>query len=188
MTRCWEKQVVACVRSCGWNSDKLHWLRTHRFGSEELNTKSVFSLTNLELSRAQLEVLCRGPKFAIPLRRVCKEEVLSEFELYFNQINPLFKQSAADKEKDTLKAKLASLGHEYAGIKQDRSNFPLGKEHFEAIRALKSNEDIVITRPDKGDGVVVMNKTDYVAKMMEILNDSSKFEWLGSCDERDNTG
>ena len=33
-----------------------------------------------------------------------------------------------------------------------------------------------------------MNEADYVAKMMEILNDSSKFECLGSCDECDNTG
>ena len=45
------------------HSGKLRWLRTQRFGSEELNMKSVFKLLSLELSRAQLEVLCRGPKF-----------------------------------------------------------------------------------------------------------------------------
>ena len=33
-----------------------------------------------------------------------------------------------------------------------------------------------------------MDRLDYVAKMMKILNNSSKFENLGSCDEFDSTG
>ena len=143
----------------------------------------------MELSRTQLEVLCHGPKFGVPPAKICKEEILSEFEVFFDQMNPLFTESAADKEKKhILKAKLASLAHEYAGVKMEHNGFPLGKEHLEAIRKLRGNEDIVITKPDKGVGIVLMNKCDYIAKMMDILMDSSKFECLGSTDDSDHTG
>ena len=64
-------------------SKKLQWLRSQRFGSEEINLKSVFNLSSLELSRTQLEVLCRGPKFGIQPLKVSKEEILSEFEGFF---------------------------------------------------------------------------------------------------------
>ena len=33
----------------------------------------------------------------------------------------------------------------------------------------------MITRPDKGRGVVILNKADYDAKMVDILSDTSKF-------------
>ena len=50
------------------------------------------------------------------------------------------------------------------------------------------NKEIVITRPDKGAGVVLLDHAEYIAKMMEILDDDTKFECLGSCEEYDNTG
>ena len=87
-----------------------------------------------------------------------------------------------------LKNKLASFAREYTKVKVDQSRFPLGKEHLESIHKLRSNEDIVIMKPDKGVGIVVMNKHDYIAKMIDILNDSSKFEFFGSVEDSDRTG
>ena len=40
------------------------------------------------------------------------------------------------------------------------------------------NKDIVILRPDKGNGVVIMDKITYKLKMQELLNDESKFKQL----------
>ena len=53
------------------------------------------------------------------------------------------------------------------------------KECYEAARALKLNNEIVISRPDKGSGVVVLDRTDYINKMLVILEDRSKFRQLG---------
>ena len=36
----------------------------------------------------------------------------------------------------------------------------------------------MICRPDKGRGVVLLNKTDYVSKMCDILQDDTKFSKL----------
>ncbi|VDQ11391.1 unnamed protein product [Trichobilharzia regenti] len=52
----------------------------------------------------------------------------------------------------------------------------LTEEHRAALRRLCENDDIVMFRPDKGSGIVIMNKTDYVHKMLTILNDSEKFQ------------
>ena len=76
-----------CRLRCKLRSDyagKIHWLRNQRFGSEDLNTASVFNLSQHELSRPQLEVLSRGPRFGIPPSSICKEEILSEFEIYYD--------------------------------------------------------------------------------------------------------
>ena len=43
-------------------------------------------------------------------------------------------------------------------------------------------------RPDKGNGTVLMNKADYISKVMEILGNKTKFECLGGCDEHYRTG
>ena len=45
-----------------------------------------------------------------------------------------------------------------------------------AIRQLKQLDNIVVTKPDKGTGVVVMNKSDYVSLLGQgSINDTSKF-------------
>ena len=172
--------------------ERLRWLKRQRFGSEELITASVFNFSSVQLTAAQMEVLARGPKFGIPPRSTCLEEIIGEFELYYKQVNSALLDSSLPvskyaKEKDAFKAKLAGLAQDYSRIKQDSSSFPLGKEHMKALRELKRRSDIVITRPDKGAGVVLLNSIDYEAKMLDILNDPSKFECLGSCEDHDRT-
>ena len=49
------------------------------------------------------------------------------------------------------------------------------------------NEEILITKPDKGAGVVILNKNEYNDKMKTILNDTTKFLDLGPATNNDNT-
>ena len=61
------------------------------------------------------------------------------------------------------------------------------KEYFQAIKSLWTNEEILITKPDPGAGVVILNKNDYNDKMKTILNDTTKFLDLGLVTNKDNT-
>ena len=131
-------------------AEKLAWLRRKRFGSEELNNMSAFNLSRLELSRVQMEVLSRGPRFALPPGFVCREEMWSEFELFHQQVSSSFSEACSQEGKDRLRNDLTYLADKYASIRPDRAAFPLGKEHLKAIRELRQNDEIVITRPDKG--------------------------------------
>ena len=50
------------------------------------------------------------------------------------------------------------------------------KQLLTAIKQLKRRDDIVITKPDKGSGVVVMDKSEYIHLLSEAsVNDTSKF-------------
>ena len=61
------------------------------------------------------------------------------------------------------------------------------KECFRAINSLRKNDNIIISKPDKGFGVVLLNKSDYVDKMNKILDDGSKFKRLGPVSSNGNT-
>ena len=61
------------------------------------------------------------------------------------------------------------------------------KKCLQAIRLLQSNNDILITKPDKGAAVVILNKHDYVSKIEMLFYNDSKFENLGLASKNDNT-
>ena len=54
------------------------------------------------------------------------------------------------------------------------------KENTDFLLNLKADNNIIISRPDKGKGVVIMDKADYNRKVNEILKDHSKFKLLTS--------
>ena len=49
------------------------------------------------------------------------------------------------------------------------------QQHLQLIRSLAKDRSIMITRPDKGRGVVIMDRSEYVRKMETILQDPSTF-------------
>ena len=46
------------------------------------------------------------------------------------------------------------------------------------LRNLRKNKDIVITKLDKGNGVVMLDRKLYDNAIQEIISDTSKFEKL----------
>ena len=46
------------------------------------------------------------------------------------------------------------------------------------LRNLRKNKDTVITKPDKGNGVVILDRKFYYSATEEIITDTSKFEKL----------
>ena len=51
--------------------------------------------------------------------------------------------------------------------------FPLKKHKI--LQKLKSQKDIIITYPDKGNGIVTLNKSDYIKSMTELISDKKNF-------------
>ena len=48
---------------------------------------------------------------------------------------------------------------------------PQNCETLNVLKKLGCNKDLIITKPDKGNGVVLLNKRDYVRKMEHLLQD-----------------
>lgn len=52
----------------------------------------------------------------------------------------------------------------------------LPKTLFQALKSLRADTSIIITKPDKGRGTVILDKLEYINKVEEILNDTTKFK------------
>ena len=110
---------------------KLKWLRSKRFGSTEANSAAVFNLSSVQLTTAQLEVLSCGPRFGIPPVSLTKEEILSEFEIFYKQIEtelsdaslPGMERSARTRD---FRCKLSGTASDCSNMKRQVLTFPFG--------------------------------------------------------------
>ena len=59
-------------------------------------------------------------------------------------------------------------------------NFLLALDDYKTLKGLKEDKNIVLIKPDKGNGVVILNRSDYTSKMDAVLNDETKFKLLTS--------
>ena len=73
----------------------------------------------------------------------------------------------------------SSLKHlAFSSFYDNKNNFVhnVTREEYSALKALSKDPSIVIMKPDKGNGVVLLNKDNYISKVLDILNDHTKFE------------
>ena len=129
--------------------------------------------------------MSNGLDFCLPPKSVNREEVFAECEILYAQLAR--QKPISPNELNFLKAKLSDLAHAYCGTPVDLGDFNMQKEHFQAIKSLRSNEQIQITKPDKGSGVVILNRSDYIHKTGNILDDKTKFLNMGSVNLHDHT-
>ena len=80
-----------------------------------------------------------------------------------------------ERSHNALKTKLLHLAHSISGSSFSQTDISSFREHFRVVNELWKNSDILITKPDKGTGVVIMNKSDYIEKMSTILSDTNTF-------------
>lgn len=54
----------------------------------------------------------------------------------------------------------------------------LTKKQRESLLKLVKSEDLIVTRPDKGSWIVLMDKTAYIERINALLSDDIKFQKL----------
>lgn len=124
------------------------------------NSNFYVNLSNYVLSEDQKIVLSYGPSFGISH----KEDIL-DFIAKYNDTSKLFKE---EWNADVIK------GFILKNISIDRYNLPGCL--VSALYDLKNNEDIMITRADKGNKLVVLDKRIYTNKINALLADASTYE------------
>ena len=105
---------------------------------------------------------------------------------FYITVPVLFFYITVSEQRTALKARLADLAHLYCDSTIDSRDFTMHKKCFRAINMLRKN-DIIITKPHKDFGVVLLNKSGYVDKMNKILDDQSKYKRLSPVSSNDNT-
>ena len=81
--------------------------------------------------------------------------------------------------QDRLKCQLKQISYGYIYTYDfSKQKHILSKEEWEALTDLRKDDSIIITKPNKGNGVVIVNKLDYLNKMKLLVSDETKFKKL----------
>ena len=131
-------------------------------------SKTITNLTQYELSQEEFNLLKAGLYFSIQPDKIRKSEIFTTFEkIHLSFINYL----KSEESKSQIKAHLSYLANSYF------YTYKFLRQH-RVFRNLRKNKDIVITKPDKGNGVVILDRKLYDSAIQEIIPDTSKFEKL----------
>ena len=124
-------------------------------------------MSSYRLSFFEKLIICRGLKFCLP-RKVSPIYIQASFEKAYRRIEP----SLEENDKELACSTLSSIALNY--IQHSGPNPP--KALVKALHGLKKRDDIIITKPDKGLGVVVVDKTDYIRLLSAAsVDNTSKF-------------
>ena len=168
------------------NTERIHKRKLLDLGIQGIHyhDNNIFNFSNRILNNDERRLLSLGLDFCIPFYKV---NFLSHFLSHarFNRFisgcynNGLFNPSKSYNEFTTTIADLFKNNFRFATKFKNNSFSPVfDKSDLDTLKNLKSDNSIVISRPDKGRGVVVMNKDDYYSKAENILNNSGIFKLI----------
>ena len=98
---------------------------------------------------------------------------MAPYELLFRDIKNL---SADDNILERVKVDLKNICFKSFESYRFENELNLTKEELQVLKELSSREDIIIQKADKGNSVVILNKSDYKKRMIEMLSDKEKFK------------
>ena len=137
------------------------------------STDIVLNLFSMKLTEEELGVLKYGLKHPIEPRFINKTNVLTTFDFIHRAMSKDLKDN---RDAGEVKDKLSYLANSYVNLYKPTKNL---LRKYGILDKLQ-NKDILITRPDKGNGVVIVDRWLYMSRMYEIVNDASKFLKLSS--------
>ena len=148
------------------HSKKLKSLGIPQDGILEAN-KVIFNFSDRILSKEE-EILKLGLHFGYSSNKVKFVDHYLYFENFAQQLSKLKKNNEQFEE---LTSKIKTLAQE--GLKLKTNNE--GKLNLNVLESLRKDKNIIVLRPDKGRGIVILNRADYIKKTKEILDDGTKF-------------
>ena len=128
----------------------------------------VRNISSRPLDKTETQVLSYGLKHSVTPKRIPTEAIVSSVEAVLSRQREL-----SESAKDNIRSRIAST---IQSASLPDSN--LTKDELQALKRLKTDENIVILPADKGRVTVVMDKTDYYDKMDALVNDKQTYQVL----------
>ena len=133
----------------------------------------IFNHSNITLNNQQKAILALGLDYSIPPQNINKPKHYFSFEYI---ITTLKNDTPYKTTKEEVFKAISDIANwSYKTYKKWKHVIPKHsiKKH---LGNLFKNPNLIITRPDKGKGVVILNKKDYIEKVEKIINDTTKFK------------
>ena len=163
---------------------KIHHKKLCNLGLDMRNLTGdpnvITNLSNHPLTEQEFLILNKGLKYGILPTHFDFLSTQTTFEKLYHDTRSFLNW----KDRIELKRILMNLYSKYKSgfffAKSNNLNNNLNDEELAALKSLRNNQNLIICKLDKGNGVVVLNKKEYVDKMNEILNDQVKFKKINS--------
>ena len=135
----------------------------------------IINNLSYQLSDIEKTVLAKGLNFALPPKKLNYVDYLTPYELLFRDIKELsVDDSILERVKVDMK-KICLSSFENFKFKDELNITP---DELKALKDLSSRKDIIIQKADKGNSVVILNKSDHIKRMTEMFSDIDKFKKL----------
>ena len=136
----------------------------------------VFNFSTVRLSEQLKSVLARGLRYAIPPNKLNLAQFLLPFEKLLRSLHSHNTSSNCRQGINYVKTYIKNTAFStYYSFNPSKVQQNLSCDDLESLKCLAKNKDVIITRPDKGQGVVLLDKTDYIDKVLHILSNCTKF-------------
>jgi len=166
------------------SSDFINKQRNKIDITESIELKqTIFNYSNRTLNETETSVLKKGLKYGIKNKKIDSYEILARFEQLAQGLNKLETKPNQDSRTTQLDNKnaffqqLQNMALEFVELtKEARDN--LSDDEHHALNELAKDTTIIITKADKGNAVVIQNKSDYLNKIEQLLLTGGKFKQL----------
>ena len=140
----------------------------------------IFNFSDRILSTHEKQVLALGLQFSLPIKHPNFYKHFLCCEKFFNKLSDKEMLVPAGNSQPPFKHSFKNLClTAYYSFKCQRDN-TISPEQWSGLKSLKEDKSIIITKLDKGNGVVLLNKVDYIQKMNLILQDNQTFSCLNT--------
>ncbi|XP_074025984.1 uncharacterized protein [Leptinotarsa decemlineata] len=150
------------------NIDKLNILKMNSKSDIKTKENWIKNLSDIIIPEDIKHFLALGFNFSLPptTTEVNIPNLLSDIE---NLITGF-----CDSKKNLFRAKITNIVTNFFQKPHDNKNYL--NFLFEKTKTfLKNHPELILTRSDKGNVTVIMKKSDYIEKSLEIINDSESY-------------
>ena len=154
---------------------------------------NVINLSKRNLSDAEISLLSKGLKFVPTPNGVNKARIKEELEIFGRKlrlmwhfrndereitINPFQKKSKFNPKRNdaSIEIYLSKLEEEILNIDTRLNYSNLTKEEKKALYALRDDTSIIIKEADKGSGIVVWDREDYLEEAKQQLDEKDVYK------------
>ena len=171
--------IKATLRSEIIQNRKLEKLK-QEYLSESINPDTViFNYSSYTLNDIEKKVLARGHKFCVRPDNLDYCLTLTPFEKLARTLKNHSINRNYNIDFEYVKTKLKDIAlSTFHGYSSNSLPLNVSRAELSALKKLSRNKDLVIVRPDKGNGIVILDKPDYISKVELLLSDVSKFKKL----------
>ena len=135
----------------------------------------VINLSSIDISDHLKFLLAFGLDFNLPLFKLDFVKYFFNFENLISIVKIKNVLNELTFKNFTKEVQNLSYKYYYNFKHYKIFNAVFTKKNIFDLKNLAKNKSIIVCKPDKGRGVVILNKADYLSKIYRILSDNTKF-------------